>query len=66
MRSPALTPQELVSATSEVFSLDDQQGTWEPSMWQDMLSFVRTPTASNTTSVEKTMQAQATAAFAKK
>jgi len=57
---------ELVKATSFVFSLDDLQGTWEPMMWQDMLNFVKTPTASNITSLEHTMQSQATAAFKKK
>ena len=56
---------ELVQATSFVFSLDDLQGTWEPELWQDMLNVVKTPTASNIASVEKTMEAQATAAFAK-
>ncbi|HVC24428.1 MAG TPA: ABC transporter substrate-binding protein [Acidimicrobiales bacterium] len=57
--------QELTTATSFVFSLDDLQGTWEPQMWQDMLNFVKTPTAANVTSIEKTMQSQATAARAK-
>jgi alpha-glucoside transport system substrate-binding protein len=57
--------QELVSSTSSVFSLDDQQGTWEPKLWSDMLNFVRTPTTSNTAAIERTMQAQANAAFAK-
>ncbi len=54
---------ELQHATSFVFSLDDLQGSWEPSLWQDMLDFVKNPTASNIASIEKTMQAQATAAL---
>jgi alpha-glucoside transport system substrate-binding protein len=56
---------ELVNASSFVFSLDDLQGTWEPELWQDMLAFVRTPTTSEITSLESTMQKQANAAFAK-
>lgn len=57
--------KELVDASSFVFSLDDLQGSWEPQMWQDMLSFVKTPTKANIASLEKTMQSQANAAFAK-
>ena len=53
---------ELQTAKSSVFSLDDQQGSWEPSMWQDMLNFVKQPTKKNIAAIEKTMQAQATAA----
>jgi len=34
---------ELQHATSFVFSLDDLQGSWEPSLWQDMLNFVKNP-----------------------
>jgi len=55
--------QELVSAKSFVFSLDDLQGTWEPKLWKDMLSFVRNPSTANVKSLEKTMDAQATAAM---
>jgi len=58
--------KQLVGATSFVFSLDDLQGTWEPEMWQDMLNVVKTPTAAEISTVEKTMEKQATAAFAKK
>ena len=54
---------ELQHATSFVFSLDDLQGSWEPSLWQDMLNFVKNPSPSNIASIEKTMQAQATAAL---
>jgi alpha-glucoside transport system substrate-binding protein len=54
---------ELIHATSFVFSLDDQQGSWEPSMWQDMLNFVKNPSAKNVSSIEATMQKQATAAL---
>ena len=53
---------ELQTARSFVFSLDDLQGSWEPSMWQDMLNFVKQPTKKNIAAIEKTMQAQATAA----
>jgi alpha-glucoside transport system substrate-binding protein len=54
---------ELQNATSFVFSLDDLQGSWEPSLWQDMLNFVKNPSSSNVTSIEATMQKQATAAL---
>jgi alpha-glucoside transport system substrate-binding protein len=54
---------ELQKATSFVFSLDDLQGSWEPSLWQDMLNFVKNPSAGNITSIEATMQKQATAAL---
>lgn len=54
---------ELQTATSFVFSLDDLQGSWEPSMWQDMLNFVKNPSKSSIASIEKTMQSQATAAL---
>ncbi len=54
---------ELVHASSFVFSLDDQQGSWEPSLWQDMLNFVKNPSASSVKSIEATMQKQATAAL---
>ena len=55
--------QELQQATSFVFSLDDLQGSWEPSLWQDMLNFVKNPSASSISSIEKTMQSQATASL---
>ena len=54
---------ELQHATGFVFSLDDLQGSWEPSLWQDMLNFVKNPSATNIASIQKTMQAQATAAM---
>jgi len=54
---------ELQHATGFVFSLDDLQGSWEPSLWQDMLNFVKNPSPSNIASIQKTMQAQATAAM---
>ncbi|HMK98438.1 MAG TPA: hypothetical protein VK425_12875, partial [Acidimicrobiales bacterium] len=54
---------ELQRATGFVFSLDDLQGTWEPDLWQDMLNFVKNPSASNIASIEATMQKQATAAL---
>jgi hypothetical protein len=54
--------KELVDAKGFVFSLDDLQGSWEPDLWADMLSVVKTPTAANIAAVEQTMQAQATAA----
>jgi alpha-glucoside transport system substrate-binding protein len=53
--------QALVNASSFVFSLDDLQGSWEPKMWADLLNFVRTPTSSFVTSLEGTMDSQATA-----
>jgi ABC-type glycerol-3-phosphate transport system substrate-binding protein len=52
---------ELQNATSFVFSLDDLQS-WEPSLWQDMLNFVKNPSASNISTIESTMQQQATTA----
>ncbi len=55
--------QELQSATSFVFSLDDLQGSWEPSLWQDMLNFVKNPSPANIRSIQATMQKQATAAL---
>ena len=54
---------ELQSASGFVFSLDDLQGSWEPSLWQDMLNFVKNPSSNNVASIEKTMQSQATAAL---
>ena len=54
---------ELQHATSFVFSLDDLQTGWEPDLWADMLNFVKNPSASNITSVEATMQKQASVAM---
>ena len=53
----------LVSASAFVFSLDDLQGSWEKDMWSDMKNYVANPSASNITSIEQTMQSQATAAM---
>jgi ABC-type glycerol-3-phosphate transport system substrate-binding protein len=55
--------QNLVSATGFVFSLDDLQGTWEKSFWQDMLNFIKNPSSSNIASIEATMDRQAKAAM---
>ena len=52
--------QALVGASSFVFSLDDLQGSWEPSMWKDLIAFLKDPTSSNITSLESTMDSQAT------
>jgi len=54
---------ELAHATGFVFSLDDLQTGWEPSLWADMLNFVKNPSSSNISSIEATMQKQATAAM---
>jgi alpha-glucoside transport system substrate-binding protein len=51
----------LVKATSFVFSLDDLQGSWEKSMWADLINFVKDPSSVST--VEATMDTQATAAL---
>jgi alpha-glucoside transport system substrate-binding protein len=53
--------QALVGASSFVFSLDDLQGTWEKNMWQDLLDFVKNPSSSNISSIQATMDQQATA-----
>ncbi|MGD0194606.1 MAG: extracellular solute-binding protein [Candidatus Dormibacteria bacterium] len=53
----------LVNATSFVFSLDDLQGSWEPKLWADLLQFLQNPSASNISSIESTMDTQATAAL---
>jgi ABC-type glycerol-3-phosphate transport system substrate-binding protein len=53
--------QALVGASSFVFSLDDLQGTWEKNMWQDLLNFVKDPSSSSISSIEATMDQQATA-----
>lgn len=55
--------KNLASAKASVFSLDDQQGSWEDSMWADMDNFVKNPKASNIKAIEATMQKQATAAL---
>lgn len=55
--------QALVGATSFVFSLDDLQGTWEPKMWADLLQFLQNPTSSNVSTIESTMDTQATVAL---
>lgn len=53
----------LVGATSFVFSLDDLQGSWEPKMWADLLQFLQNPASSNVSTIEATMDTQATAAL---
>ncbi len=53
--------QALVGASSFVFSLDDLQGTWEHNMWQDLLNFVKDPSSSSISSIQATMDTQATA-----
>lgn len=53
--------QALVGASSFVFSLDDLQGTWEKNMWQDLLDFLKNPGSSSISSIETTMDQQATA-----
>jgi alpha-glucoside transport system substrate-binding protein len=55
--------QALVSASSFVFSLDDLQGSWEPKMWADLLQFLQNPSSSNVTTIESTMDSQATTAL---
>jgi ABC-type glycerol-3-phosphate transport system substrate-binding protein len=55
--------QALVNATGFVFSLDDLQGSWEPKMWADVLNFLKNPTSSNVSSIEATMDQQATTAL---
>lgn len=51
----------LANASASVFSLDDLQGSWEHSMWQDLINFVQNP--SNVPSIESTMDQQATTAL---
>jgi hypothetical protein len=53
----------LVHASSFVFSLDDLQGSWESDLWSDMKNYVANPSASNISSIEATMQSQATTAL---
>ena len=55
--------QALVNASSFVFSLDDLQGSWEPHMWADLLQFLQNPSSSNVTTIESTMDSQATTAL---
>ena len=55
--------QALVGATSFVFSIDDLQGSWEPKMWADLLQFLQNPTSSNVSTIESTMDSQATTAL---
>jgi alpha-glucoside transport system substrate-binding protein len=50
----------LVNASSFVFSLDDLQGSWEKNMWQDLLNFIKDPSAPSIASIEATMEAEAT------
>jgi len=51
----------LVNAQAFVFSLDDLQGSWEHAMWQDLITFLQSP--SNAAAVQATMEQQATASF---
>ncbi|MGH7723091.1 MAG: ABC transporter substrate-binding protein [Candidatus Dormibacteria bacterium] len=53
----------LVNASSFVFSLDDLQGSWEHPMWQDLLNFVKDPSSSSISTIEATMDQQATSAL---
>jgi hypothetical protein len=53
----------LVNASSFVFSLDDLQGSWEHGMWQDLINFVKDPSSGNISTIEATMDQQATAAL---
>ena len=53
----------LVNASSFVFSLADLQGSWEPHMWADLLDFLKNPSSSNVSTIESTMDTQATAAL---
>jgi|SRR5580704_12780857 ABC-type glycerol-3-phosphate transport system substrate-binding protein len=55
--------QALVNASSFVFSLDDLQGSWEPKMWADLLDFLKDPSSSSVTTIESTMDSQATTAL---
>ena len=55
--------QALVGATSFVFSLDDLQGSWEPKLWADLIQFLKNPTPSNVSTIEATMDSQATSAL---
>lgn len=55
--------QQLANASSTVFSLDDLQGSWEHQMWQDLINFLKDPSTANITSIQATMEQQATAAL---
>ena len=55
--------QALVNASSFVFSLDDLQGSWEPKMWADLLDFLKDPSSSSVSTIESTMDSQATTAL---
>jgi alpha-glucoside transport system substrate-binding protein len=55
--------QALVNASSFVFSLDDLQGSWEPKMWADLIQFLQSPTSSNVSTIEATMDTQASSAL---
>ena len=55
--------QNLANASSTVFSLDDLQGSWEKSMWADLITFLKSPTAATISQVQATMDQQATAAL---
>ena len=46
-----------------MFSLDDLQGSWEPKLWADLIQFLQNPSASNVSTIEGTMDSQATAAL---
>jgi alpha-glucoside transport system substrate-binding protein len=50
----------LVNASSFVFSLDDLQGSWEQMMWADLINFLKNPSTSNVSTIEATMEQQAT------
>jgi alpha-glucoside transport system substrate-binding protein len=50
----------LVNASSFVFSLDDLQGSWEQMMWADLINFLKNPSTSNVSTIEATMDQQAT------
>jgi alpha-glucoside transport system substrate-binding protein len=53
----------LANASSSVFSLDDLQGSWEHAMWADLINFVKDPSSANVSSLEATMEQQATASL---
>jgi alpha-glucoside transport system substrate-binding protein len=55
--------KQLVTASSFVFSLDDLQVGWEQKMWADLLNFLKNPSASNVSTVESTMDSEATTAL---
>jgi len=53
--------QALVGASGFVFSLDDLQGSWEKSLWADLINWFKDPSSVST--IEATMDQQATAAL---